>query len=88
MRTLSLRLPDDIAETLARLAGTRFGGDEMETVCAAITALAELPTLSVQVWHSLQVNVRRRLRQALTEPELMACLAVTRVWWVTGVEHV
>lgn len=82
----TFRFHPAIAAALARLAAARFAGNETAAISAAVTAMAEPPTLSAEIWQTLQASAKRRLRRSITEPEMGACLDVTQSWWVTGAD--
>lgn len=86
MKMKTFRLSDETADALGRLAAARFTGNETAAVTAAVTAMAEPPALSVDIWQTLRANAKRRLRRSITEPEMGACLDVTQSWWVTGAD--
>lgn len=79
----AFRLSPEASAALDRLAAARFHGNATLAVAAAVTAMAEPPTLSAEIWQTLQASAKRRLRKSITEPELGACLDVINSWYVT-----
>lgn len=60
-------------------------GPAPEDPAEALAAYAT-GSLSTETWQALQSSAVRRLARALSEPEMIACLAVTNGWWVTGAD--
>lgn len=88
--TVSIRLSADELARIDAYAAAGFGGNRTQAILAACDLAAApdggRPGLEADTWEALRQAARSRLRRALTEPELLACLQATRSWYVTGMD--